>query len=129
MTPLHATITRIIPKGVISDRVSLVARACGSGFLFDMHTAVLTNYCVETVVDTTSCPTCTPPPNDGSEGFYGFSGSWSEYMSCNNGNQPQDSRCYCEGTADRQIGHQTTGDVSPNTMGFSPKQSHSHHRR
>ena len=40
-------------------------------------------------------------------------------MSCNNGQQPQDSRCYCEGTADRQIGHQTTANVKshcPNTQ-------------
>ena len=51
--------------------------------------AVLTSYCVEVVTDTPSCPTCSAPPNDGSEGYYGFAGSWSEYMSCNNGQQPQ----------------------------------------
>ena len=106
-----------LPKTMLS-----IMQGCQSGFLFDMHTAVLTSYCVEVVADTPDCPTCTSPPNDGSEGYYGFAGSWSEYMSCNNGQQPQDSRCYCEGTADRQIGHQTTANVKshcPNTQSLS----------
>lgn len=98
-------------KGGLPKTMLSIMQGCQSGFLFDMHTAILTSYCVEVVTDTPDCPTCTSPPNDGSQGYYGFEGSWSEYMSCNNGQQPQDSRCYCEGTADRQIGHQTTANV------------------
>ena len=109
-------------KGGLPKTMLSIMQGCGSGFLFDMHTAVLTSYCVEVVTDTPACPTCSSPPNDGSENYYGFAGSWSEYMSCNNGQQPQDSRCYCEGTADRQIGHQTTANVKshcPNAL-FRP---------
>ena len=98
-------------KGGLPKTMLSIMQGCQSGFLFDMHTAILTSYCVEVVTDTPDCPTCTAPPNDGSQGYLGFAGSWSEYMSCNNGQQPQDSRCYCEGTADRQIGHQTTANV------------------
>ena len=98
-------------KGGLPKTMQSIMIGCGSGFLFDMHTAVLTSYCVEVVTETPNCETCTLPPHDGSQGYDGFRGSWSEYMSCNNGNQPQDSRCYCEGTADRQIGHQTSANV------------------
>ena len=37
--------------------------------------------------------------------------------SCNTGVQPQDSRCYCEGTADREIGHQTAANVDSHCPG------------
>ena len=91
-------------KGGLPNAMVSIMQGCQSGFLFDMNTAVLTSYCVEMKDSTPSCPTCSPDA-DGK--------SWSQYMSCNAGMHPQDPSCYCEGTADREIGHQSAAEVSP----------------